>query len=177
MLVYQKSIDRQSTFRRNMSLATCFMLVYCLAYSSNLKMEATSSSETSVDFQPTARLHIPVDSTLYCSCFRIVNIIICIQLNFMRVYNLRPLDILLIADGCDPPQMIRWPPFWQCSPQEISNYCVGTMSPHNMITDQTLLGTHTHTHMDIMAYFCRNATKNMFRISAQRISLQNLRRK
>jgi hypothetical protein len=31
-------------------LATCFKLVYCLAYSSTLKMEATCYSETSVDF-------------------------------------------------------------------------------------------------------------------------------
>jgi hypothetical protein len=35
--------------RRNK--ATCFTLVSCLAYSSTLKMEATSSSETSVGFQ------------------------------------------------------------------------------------------------------------------------------
>jgi hypothetical protein len=32
-------------------LATCFMLVFCLAYSLTLKMVATCSSETSVDFQ------------------------------------------------------------------------------------------------------------------------------
>jgi hypothetical protein len=32
-------------------LAACFMLASCLAYSSILKMEATCSSETSVDFQ------------------------------------------------------------------------------------------------------------------------------
>jgi hypothetical protein len=32
-------------------LATCFMLVSCLAYSLTLKMEATCSSETSVDFK------------------------------------------------------------------------------------------------------------------------------
>jgi hypothetical protein len=31
--------------------ATCFMLGLCLAYSSNIKMEAACSSETSVDFQ------------------------------------------------------------------------------------------------------------------------------
>jgi hypothetical protein len=31
-------------------LATCFMLVSCLAYSSTLKMEVTCSSETPVDF-------------------------------------------------------------------------------------------------------------------------------
>jgi hypothetical protein len=31
-------------------LATCFTLVSCLPYSGTLKMEATSSSETSVEF-------------------------------------------------------------------------------------------------------------------------------
>jgi hypothetical protein len=40
------------------------MLFPCLAYSSNLKMEATCSSETSVDFQRTARRYIPEDKTL-----------------------------------------------------------------------------------------------------------------
>jgi hypothetical protein len=36
-------------------LAACFMLVSCSAYSSTLKMEATCSSETSVDFRRTTR--------------------------------------------------------------------------------------------------------------------------
>jgi hypothetical protein len=40
-------------------LATCFMLVSCLAYSSILKMEATCSPETSVDFQQTTLRYIP----------------------------------------------------------------------------------------------------------------------
>jgi hypothetical protein len=31
-------------------LSACFMLISCLVYSSTLKMEATCSSETSVDF-------------------------------------------------------------------------------------------------------------------------------
>jgi hypothetical protein len=35
------------------------MLVSCSAYSSNLKMEATSSSETSIDFQRTTQRYIP----------------------------------------------------------------------------------------------------------------------
>jgi hypothetical protein len=41
-------------------------MVYCLAFSSTLKMEATCSSETSVDFQRTTRRYIPEDRTLYC---------------------------------------------------------------------------------------------------------------
>jgi hypothetical protein len=44
-------------------LATCFMLVSCLAYSSTSKMNTTCSSETSVDFQWTARRYIPEDRT------------------------------------------------------------------------------------------------------------------
>jgi hypothetical protein len=40
-------------------LATCFMLVSCMAYFSTLKMEATCSSETPVDFQRTTRCYIP----------------------------------------------------------------------------------------------------------------------
>jgi hypothetical protein len=46
-------------------LATCFMLVSCLAYSSTLKMAAKRSSETSVDFQQTAWDYIPDDRTLH----------------------------------------------------------------------------------------------------------------
>jgi hypothetical protein len=40
-------------------LATCLTLVSCLVYSSTQKAEATSSSETSVDFQRTTRCYIP----------------------------------------------------------------------------------------------------------------------
>jgi hypothetical protein len=44
--------------------ATCFMLVSCLAYSVTLKMEATCSSKTLVDFQRTTWHYIPEDRTL-----------------------------------------------------------------------------------------------------------------
>jgi hypothetical protein len=43
---------------------TCFTVVSCLTYSSTLKIEATCSSETSVDFQLTTRCYIPEDRTL-----------------------------------------------------------------------------------------------------------------
>jgi hypothetical protein len=46
-------------------LAACFTLVSCLGYYSTMKMEATCSSETSVDFQPTTRRYIPEDRTLH----------------------------------------------------------------------------------------------------------------
>jgi hypothetical protein len=53
-------------------LATRFMLVVCMAYISNVKMEGTCSSETSVDFQQTTRLYFPDDKTLHImSCHRI----------------------------------------------------------------------------------------------------------
>jgi hypothetical protein len=42
-----------------------FMLVSCVAYSSILQMEATCSSETSVDFQPTTGRYIPEHRTSY----------------------------------------------------------------------------------------------------------------
>jgi hypothetical protein len=44
--------------------ATCFTLVLCLAYSSTMKMAITCTSETSADFQRTARRYIPQDTTL-----------------------------------------------------------------------------------------------------------------
>jgi hypothetical protein len=44
------------------------MLVYCLAYSPNLKIKAKFSSETSVSFQQTARPYIPEDITLQNIC-------------------------------------------------------------------------------------------------------------
>jgi hypothetical protein len=40
-------------------LTTCFMLVSCLAYSSTLKIEATCSPETLVDFQCITQRYIP----------------------------------------------------------------------------------------------------------------------
>jgi hypothetical protein len=43
--------------------ASAFKLVSCLAYSSTLKMEATCSSETSVDSERTARRYIPENSS------------------------------------------------------------------------------------------------------------------
>jgi hypothetical protein len=47
---------------------SCFILLVLLeelTYSSTLKMEATCSSETSVDYQRTTRSYIPEDRTLY----------------------------------------------------------------------------------------------------------------
>jgi hypothetical protein len=49
---------------RQASLAPCFMLVSCLTYFSALKMQATCSSETSVDFQQITRRYIPEDGNL-----------------------------------------------------------------------------------------------------------------
>jgi hypothetical protein len=42
-----------------------YTLVSCLAYSSTLKMKATCSSETSVDFQRITRRYIPDDRTIH----------------------------------------------------------------------------------------------------------------
>jgi hypothetical protein len=46
-------------------LSTCLTLVSCETYPSNLKMEATRFSETSVNFQRTTRCYIPEDRTLH----------------------------------------------------------------------------------------------------------------
>jgi hypothetical protein len=48
-------------------LATCFMLVYYLVYSSTLNMEATSSSKTSADFQWKSRRYTPQNKTVSLS--------------------------------------------------------------------------------------------------------------
>jgi hypothetical protein len=49
-------------------LATCFLLVSCLAYSSTLKMEVTCSFEILVDFERTARCSIPEVRSLHNFC-------------------------------------------------------------------------------------------------------------
>jgi hypothetical protein len=69
------------------------LLVSCLAYSPNLKMEATCSSETSVDFQRTTRHYIPEERTHNHRCENLKSYII-LKLphknrlpNFMASYN------------------------------------------------------------------------------------------
>jgi hypothetical protein len=42
-------------------LAVCLILVYCLAYSSTLKMKAVCTFETSAPFYRTTRRYIPED--------------------------------------------------------------------------------------------------------------------
>jgi hypothetical protein len=49
---------------RLLCLPPAFMLVSCLAHSSTLKIEATCSSETPVDFERTTWRYIPQDRTL-----------------------------------------------------------------------------------------------------------------
>jgi hypothetical protein len=56
--------DRRAS-QAEFCLSPAFTLVSCLAYSSTLKMEASFSSETSVDFQRIARRYIPGDRTLH----------------------------------------------------------------------------------------------------------------
>jgi hypothetical protein len=77
------SVQNYMTFRRNISLPSpeskykpnntsmkqVGMLVSCLNYSSSLGMEATCSSETSVDFQWISLRYIPEDRTLRYSSF------------------------------------------------------------------------------------------------------------
>jgi hypothetical protein len=46
-----------------MLLATCVMMVSCLAYSSALKMKVTCSSETQIDFQLLTPRYTPEDQS------------------------------------------------------------------------------------------------------------------
>jgi hypothetical protein len=55
----------QKTELFTFSLPLAFMLVFCSAYSSTLKMEMIFSSETSADFQWTTQCYIPEDSILH----------------------------------------------------------------------------------------------------------------
>jgi hypothetical protein len=55
-------------------MITCIMLVFWLAYSSTLKMEATCSYKRSVGSQRAARRHIPEDSAfLYIGYYPILS--------------------------------------------------------------------------------------------------------
>jgi hypothetical protein len=51
--------SRPKFWRNKLCLPPAFTLVSCSAYSSTLKIEATSSSETSADFQRTTCRYIP----------------------------------------------------------------------------------------------------------------------
>jgi hypothetical protein len=59
-----RRISRARKQRERLCLPPAFTLVPFSAYSPTLKMEATCSSETSVDFQRTTRSYIPEDGTL-----------------------------------------------------------------------------------------------------------------
>jgi hypothetical protein len=56
--MYNSWLDNHLSLLLDDGRRACFMLVYCLTYSSALKMEATRSSETSVDFPRTTRRYI-----------------------------------------------------------------------------------------------------------------------
>jgi hypothetical protein len=47
--------QRRNQHEAGSKLATCFVLVSCLSYSSTLKMEAICSTELTAAFHPTAR--------------------------------------------------------------------------------------------------------------------------
>jgi hypothetical protein len=61
-LVGYNSVEYHPTFRRNVSPPSSGS---CLDYSSTLNLEATCSSETSVDLQRTTRCYIPEDRTRF----------------------------------------------------------------------------------------------------------------
>jgi hypothetical protein len=64
-------VNRSFGLSARAPLATCFMLGSSLAYSSTLTMEATYSSETSVDFERITRRYISKERTVHM--FIIIN--------------------------------------------------------------------------------------------------------
>jgi hypothetical protein len=62
--VENKQARKQLGTQSMAGLATCFMPVSCLAYSSTLKMKAVRFSETSVNCQRISWLYIPKDRNL-----------------------------------------------------------------------------------------------------------------
>jgi hypothetical protein len=64
-LAFPSCFLHNPTFQQaDWSACYCFMLVFCLAYSSTPKMEATCSSKMSVEFQQTKQHYVPEDGTL-----------------------------------------------------------------------------------------------------------------
>jgi hypothetical protein len=81
--------SRISQARNNLCLPCAFTQVCCLAYSSALKMEAISSSETSVDTQRTTRRYIPEDCTLHNHrCENLESYKELVTLNFIQLNSL-----------------------------------------------------------------------------------------
>jgi hypothetical protein len=70
-------------------LALCFTLLSCMAYSPIQKMEATCSSETSVNLQRSTRRYIPEDRTLHnhrCDTLKSCKTVI-VRLNFVWIHR------------------------------------------------------------------------------------------
>jgi hypothetical protein len=105
VVMKSSSAESQQKFRRNMSLLSsmsknkpsknpaskqmasraAFALVSFFAYSCTLKMEATCSSETSVDFQRSTWRYIPEDRTLQQTpVILLAKINRCCQVVFLR---------------------------------------------------------------------------------------------
>jgi hypothetical protein len=116
-------------------LATCFMLVFCLASESTLKMEATCSSESCVDYQQTTLCYVPEDRFfttvfLFCKttlCFYLMNELI----NKRSAYWGRLSQVAsLLTYIRDVPLCL-----WVCS---LFNYAfsIGTAEPDGRMIDE-----------------------------------------
>jgi hypothetical protein len=69
------------------ALPPALTLVFCLAYSTTLKMEATCSFETSVDFQRTTRLYTQkIERIFIATAIRTSNPTISSRVSFIRIY-------------------------------------------------------------------------------------------
>jgi hypothetical protein len=90
MLLYSRNTTSHRKISKKRELATCFTLVFSLAYSSTLKMEAIYSFETSVYFQRTlwhSKLFITtaVRTSNTTSLFNLVTCLFCILSTFLHL--------------------------------------------------------------------------------------------
>jgi hypothetical protein len=92
--------------RRALS-STCFKLVSCLAYYSTLNLMVIFSSETSIDFQRTARRNIPDDRTLHNHlCERLKSCVISL-VSALLILKLLDLEVPLLINLTNLSQLHR----------------------------------------------------------------------
>jgi hypothetical protein len=91
--------------------AVCFMLVFCLVYSSILKMKATCSSEMSIDFQQTTWWYIPPSPKTLQSlcCLRKCFFFLSISHSFWMTqeFVLHKVYIVIVSEKSTPPASAR----------------------------------------------------------------------